>query len=115
MKIALIILGIIAIGAFLGMFYWMWKARHGELELKKNAWHVKLLHYMWEFEINGRENACPYYWGLVVSILFLPVYLTVRYLLYTPYNWLGSKLDKIPTIKTPKFIEILLPHLKCTV
>ena len=105
MKIALIILILTAIATFGGMFYWMWKARHGELNLSSKAWHVKLLNYMWEFEINGRENACPYYWGLVVSVLFLPIYLVVRYLLYTPHSWLKDKLNNIPRIKTPKFIE----------
>lgn len=95
--------------AILGMFYWMYKARKGELNLSTKSWHYKLKHWMWDFETYEGKNACPYYWGLVFSILFLPIYLIVggvgKIVLYF-YNLLlkFQKSKIIPSIKLPTII-----------
>ena len=75
MKLTIIILSTIVLIAFVGMFYWMYKARKGSLNLSKNAWHFKLINYMWEAEVSEIRNACPYYWSLVLSILIFIPYL----------------------------------------
>lgn len=80
MKLTIIILSTIVLIAFVGMFYWMYKARKGSLNLSKNAWHFKLINYMWEAEVSEIRNACPYYWSLVLSILIFIPYLIPRYL-----------------------------------
>ena len=109
MKILLLTVLSIAFVAILGMFYWMYKARKGELNLSTKSWHYKLKHYMWDFETYEGKNACPYYWGLVFSILFLPIYLIVggvsKIVLYF-YNLLPKfqKPKIIPSIKSPTII-----------
>ena len=80
MNLTLIIFLTIVFVAFVGMFYWMYKARKGTLNLSKNAWHFKLINYMWEAEVSEIRNACPYYWSLVLSILIFIPYLIPRYL-----------------------------------
>src|SRR5574343_116734 len=63
------------------MFYCMYKSKNGELNLKKNSWHVKLLNWMWDFEPSF-ENACPYYWTLNLSIQILPVFIIFKLFAY---------------------------------
>ena len=98
MKITLLILLIVLpLLSVLGMFYWMYKSKNGELKLSENDWHVRLLSYMWDFETWEAKNACPYYWGLVFSILILPIYLLVRGGIYL-YSYLAYKFPKISFI-----------------
>lgn len=75
MKILLTILLNTALISVLGMFYWMYKSKNGTLVLSKTSWHYKLKHWMWDIDFEDVKNACPYYWGLVFSILLLPLYL----------------------------------------
>ena len=100
--ILLITILTIALISVLGMFYWMYKARNGELNLSTNSWHYKLKHWMWDFETYEGKNACPYYWGLVFSMLILPLYSIIRGLVY-----LYSKRPKIklPTVNLPHIPE----------
>jgi hypothetical protein len=114
MKIILITLLITSILSILGMFYWMYKSKSGELKLSSKSWHFKLLHWMWDIEFWEIKNACPYYWSIVVSLLLLPVYSVLRGL-YIVGNWIFNKipsinwsflnklkfLDKLPEINIP--------------
>lgn len=92
-----------------GMFYWMYKSKEGELDLSKDAWHFKLVHYMWETELWELRNACPYYWSIVSTILLLPLYLPIRYLLVAPITWISDKIKSVPSlnlhINTPKIFQ----------
>lgn len=112
MKITIILTLLIASISILGMFYWMWKAKSGELILDTNSWHVKLKIRMWDYEITGRENACPYYWGLVFSIIILPLYSLSKIT-----DFIGDKIKYIfkrlfGNIKKPNInINIPLPKL----
>ena len=72
MKITIISTLLITFISILGMFYWMWKAKSGELLLNSNSWHIKLKTWMWDYQITGRENACPYYWSLVLGNIKKP-------------------------------------------
>lgn len=117
MKITLLILLIVLpLLSVLGMFYWMYKSKNGELELSKNDWHVKLLSYMWDFETWEAKNACPYYWGLVFSILIIIPYLIIRYTIKL-CSYLQSKLPvinmpKLPVINFTKFNIDIIPKSK---
>jgi hypothetical protein len=119
MKITIITTFLIAFISILGMFYWMWKAKSGELLLNSNSWHIKLKAWMWDYEITGRENACPYYWGLVFSIIIFPVYFILKYL-YLFFKNLDIILKKIwnklfGNIKKPNIhINIPLPKFSET-
>lgn len=108
MNTTIIIFLSIVFMAFVGMFYWMYKARKGTLNLSKNVWHFKLMNYMWEAETSDIRNACPYYWSLVLSILILVPYLIIRYL-YVFYKYICSlfpeREKKEVKIKSPK-IEV---------
>jgi len=112
MKLLLILSLLGASFALIGMIYWMIKSKSGELSLNANSWHVKLLHYMWDFEPSN-QNACPYYWGLVCSLFVLIPYLFIRYILYKPFRFLSNWWDNhvpVINIKTPKFVDkIKLP------
>lgn len=98
MKILFTVLAI-AVAAILGMFYWMYKARSGELELSAKAWHFKLLHYMWDIDILAVNNACPYYWSIVVSLIVLTPYIAIRYIIAVPSKWI---VEHWPKSKKPK-------------
>lgn len=100
MQIAIILIALFLTTAFLGMLYWMWKSRKGELNLSTNSWHFKLLHYMWDTETYEVRNACPYYWGLICSLIVLTPYLILRYLVVLPISKIPF--NKIPKIKLPK-------------
>jgi hypothetical protein len=105
MKLTIIILSTIVLIAFVGMFYWMYKARKGSLNLNKNAWHFKLMNYMWEAETSDIRNACPYYWSLVFSVLILIPYLIIRYFYMFHkyiYSLFPKKKEKEVKIKPPK-------------
>lgn len=94
--------------AILGMFYWMYKARKGELNLSTKSWHYKLKHWMWDFETYEGKNACPYYWGLVFSVLLLIPYVIVRYIgtvIVYLYNLLPSFRSVKSNIKLPTIIS----------
>ena len=93
MKITTILALLLLLTSFLGMFYWMYKSKNGELNLSTNSWHFKLLQYMWDTETYEVKNACPYYWGLVSSIIFAIIKLIfgkitkVYYDNCPPINW----------------------------
>ena len=108
MKIAIGILLLTALIAVLGMFYWMYKAKSGELNLSTNSWHYKLKHWMWDFETYQGNNACPYYWGLVFSVLLLPFYCIVKYSVL-----LGFYIkNKLPSFSKPKvFSKLSIPNI----
>lgn len=78
----MIILLILTLLTFGGMFYWMYKSRKGELNLSKTSIHIRFIKWMWDVDYWEIENACPYYWSLVFSILILPLYLIGRYIIY---------------------------------
>lgn len=106
MKTTIIVLSVITLMSIFGMFYWMYKARKGELDLQSTSWHYKLKHWMWDFETYEGRNACPYYWGLVFSIIILPIYCISR-LVFEIYEFINKKLPKsklnikLPTIIPP--------------
>lgn len=109
MKIFIILLLSDICISFLGMLYWMYKSKEGELSLSSSSWHFKLLNWMWEAEIYNCNNACPYYWGIVLSIHILPIYLICK-LIYIVYKWLDDKLPsfkgfnvKLPKVPLPEF------------
>jgi len=102
MKTTIIVLLLAAAISIFGMFYWMYKARKGELDLSSKSWHYKLKHWMWDFETYEGRNACPYYWGLVFSILVLPIY-CASFIIYKAYNLIKNLLPK-PKIKLPTII-----------
>lgn len=121
MKTLLILLSIMTILPVIGMFYWMYKSKNGSLKLNSKSWHFKLLNWMWETEIYGAQNACPYYWSIILSIYFLPFYLIIKYLVIgiveiidyfkgVDLSWLKLPeikfLDNIPTSKKEMYIEI---------
>lgn len=118
MKITIISTLLITFISILGMFYWMWKAKSGELLLNSNSWHIKLKTWMWDYQITGRENACPYYWGLVFSIIILPLYSLSKYF-FKITDFIGDKIKYVfkklfGNIKKPKLninIHIPLPKL----
>lgn len=113
MKLFLLFIPILLI-PILGMFYWMYKSKTGELNLSKKSWHFKLLHWMWDVEFYEIKNACPYYWSIWVSIIVLLPYLLFR-AIFTIGNWIFNKIpsinwsflnklkfiDKLPTINIP--------------
>lgn len=90
MKLLFIIPLVIAFLSIIGMFYWMYKSRNGELNLSKNPWHLKLLYYMWDVELYQLKNACPYYCSIVLSLILLTPYLVIRYLIVAPCKWVGN-------------------------
>lgn len=105
MNLTLIIFLTTVFIAFVGMFYWMYKARKGTLNLSQNDWHLKLMNYMWEAEASDIRNACPYYWSLVLSIVILIPYLIIRYATVS-YKYIKSLFPKKEVkIKPPK-IEV---------
>jgi hypothetical protein len=71
-----IVISIVAL-ILAGLVYWMYKSRKGTLNLSEKNWHYKLLHWMWTVDKSSLKNACPYYWTLVCSLLFLPIYLLI--------------------------------------
>ena len=89
--------------AILGMFYWMYKARKGELNLSTKSWHYKLKHWMWDFETYEGKNACPYYWGLIFSVLILPLYIIVRYI----FNFIVYLYNKLLNFNKPKVLKYI--------
>jgi len=113
MKILLIIILIIALLAVLGMFYWMYKSKSGELNLSTNSWHFKLKHWMWDFETYEGKNACPYYWGLVFSILILPLYVIIKYATEFSF-YLNNKLPRFkkPTVLSKIQLSTIIPSTK---
>mgnify|MGYP001355189236 CR=1 FL=1 len=113
MKLLLLLIPVLLI-PILGMFYWMYKSKTGELNLSQKSWHFKLLHWMWDVKFYEIKNACPYYWSIWVSLLVLPLYV-VAIGIYKAGNWMFNKLpsinwsflnklkfvDKLPTINIP--------------
>ena len=110
MKTTIIVLSIITLISLLGMFYWMYKAKTGELNLSSTSWHYKLKHWMWDFETYEGRNACPYYWGLVFSIIILPVYCISR-LVFEIYEFINKKLPK-PKVRLNIKLPTIIPPTK---
>ena len=111
MKILLLTVLSMAFVAILGMFYWMYKARKGELNLSTKSWHYKLKHWMWDFETYEGKNACPYYWGLVFSLLFLIPYIVVRYII-TIVVYLYNLLPSFRSVKSSIKLPTIIPATK---
>lgn len=40
--------------------------------LKKDSWHVKLIDYCFDIDATSFNNFCPYFWLLMLSIMFVP-------------------------------------------
>ena len=113
MKLFLLLIPVLII-PILGMFYWMYKSKTGELNLSQKSWHFRLLHWMWDVEFYEIKNACPYYWSIWVSLIILLPYLLIRGV-YIAISWIFNKLpsinwsflnklkfvDKLPTINIP--------------
>jgi hypothetical protein len=111
MKILLTILLSAALLSVLGMFYWMYKSKNGTLVLSKKSWHFKLKHWMWDIYYKDVKNACPYYWGLVFSILVLPLYL-IAVSIYKLYLFIWDKLPKFKVKKLNIKSPIHIPQSK---
>ena len=111
MKIIIILTLLIAFIATLGMFYWMWKAKEGELNLKSSSWHFKLQQYMWDVELWEIRNACPYYWTLVLSLIILIPYLVIRYGLVKPLSFIPWDKLKLPEFNIKSKILTKIPIL----
>lgn len=47
-------------------------------KFKKNAWHVKLMKFVWGYNFNDFPNMCPYFWLSVVNVVFFPVILPIK-------------------------------------
>lgn len=112
MKTALLILAIVATLNILGMLFFMYKARKGTLVLSKTSWHIKLLVWMWDVDLDAVKNGCPYYWSLALSLDILPVYLLIRGIIVGG-NFLDKKFKKLP--KLPKIhlpINLQIPETK---
>ena len=111
MKILLTILLSAALLSVLGMFYWMYKSKNGTLVLSKTSWHYKLKHWMWDISIRDAKNACPYYWGLVFSILLLPLYCLIKYTVKV-IQFIWNKLPKFKVKKLNIKSPIHIPQSK---
>lgn len=49
------------------------------VELNKDAWYVRLMHWMWGSEYYDFPNLCPLFWMVIGSICILPIYLIIRW------------------------------------
>ncbi len=48
---------------------------------KKNAWHSKLMFWIYGIDASvSFKTMCPYFWALLITILFLPIVLISKYL-----------------------------------
>ena len=74
----ILILSLISI-PFLGMFYFMTQVKNGSIILSEKSWHFKMLHYMWDVDSRDLWNMCPYYWSVVLSVLFFIPYHIIKY------------------------------------
>lgn len=111
---ALIILSTIALGAILGMFYWMGTIEEGECPVSSRAWHWKLIKWMWEADEHEVKNACPYYWSIWISVLVLPLYLFIRWILF-PFGkgiyFIWKKIRPKRNLRTRwKMPEVAIPN-----
>ena len=106
---ALIILLSVAVASILGMLYWMYKSRNGTLNLKETDWHFKFMRFFWDKDLSTDEirNACPYYWSIVLTLIFSPSFL-IGVLLYTVGSWILSKVPK----RKPKIKKVKEPKVK---
>lgn len=111
MKILLLTVLSMAFVAILGMFYWMYKARKGELNLSTKSWHYKLKHWMRDFETYEGKNACPYYWGLVFSLVFLIPYIVIGYIV-TMVVYLYDLLPSFRSVKSTIKLPTIIPTTK---
>lgn len=111
MKIAIGILLLTALISVLGMFYWMYKSKSGELNLSTDSWHYKLKHWMWDFETYQANNACPYYWGLVFSVLLFPFYCIVKYSVLLGF-YIKDKLPRFSSINLCSKLPNIIPPTK---
>src|SRR5690348_3962440 len=49
------------------------------VKISRNSWHFRLLSWCWgEKDIERMNSLCPYFWGLVSTIIFFPFVLLVR-------------------------------------
>ena len=101
----LIIFSTIVILSLLGMFYWMYKAKKGELDLRKSSWHMRYMNYLWDVEPYDAKNSCPYYWSLVSSLLLTPIYFLVKYL-YLSCEYVYEKFLSKVNINIPEFVKL---------
>jgi ABC-type multidrug transport system fused ATPase/permease subunit len=50
---------------------------------KKNAWHAKLMKYIWGFESKEFTHMCPYFWLSVFNVIISPLFLPIRFIFWT--------------------------------
>lgn len=46
--------------------------------LKKNAWHMKLMTYIWGLKHYHFSHLCPYFWLSIFNVIISPVFLPVN-------------------------------------
>ena len=46
--------------------------------LKKNAWYIKMIGYMWDLQYRDFSHMCPLFWLCVFSVLVSPLYFPIR-------------------------------------
>jgi len=101
MKIFLIILSIMTILPFIGMFLTMLLVKNGTIKLSTNSWHYNYMCWMWDTNQSQLKNVCPYYWSVVLSIYILPAYLIIKYMA-DGIIYLIDLLDYLPKINIPE-------------
>lgn len=66
--------------------------------LKKNAWHAKLMKYMWNLRHDDFSHICPYFWLSVLNVVAIIPYFIVRILLTVIGNVFMNFLKRLDTI-----------------
>lgn len=52
------------------------------VDLKKNAWYIRLMHFMWGAKWSDFPNLCPLFWAVIGSILIFPLWCIWRALVW---------------------------------
>lgn len=66
------------------------------ITISKDAWHYKLLVYVWDINPSVYKNLCPYFWLTIASIVLFPfvfVYRTIRNIISTISRYINKIID----------------------
>lgn len=51
--------------------------------LRKNAWHSRLMHYIWGLRYHDFSHICPYFWLSIFNVIISPIFLPLKFTFWT--------------------------------
>lgn len=79
---------------------------------KKNAWHILFFNWIWNTDVvSNYKTFCPYFWQYVLTILFLPIILLSKFIVFISNKFMSAARNKKEE-KSQKLVQSLINAIK---